>query len=122
MGAIGFAFGIERLLLVVRRPSSVVRRELVYLINLGEEAKKKGLQLLADLRQAGIACDTDYEGKSLKGAMRRADDLAARYVLIIGEDEIKKNIVTLKDMVSGEQREVKEHELRDYLKDLLRKD
>jgi histidyl-tRNA synthetase len=122
IGAMGFAFGIERLLLVVRRPSSVVRRELVYLINLGEEAKKKGLQLLADLRQAGIACDTDYEGKSLKGAMRRADDLAARYVLIIGEDEIKKNIVTLKDMVSGEQREVKEHELRDYLKDLLRKD
>jgi len=45
--------------------------------------------------------------RSLKGALRRANDLSARYVLIIGEDELKKNIVTLKDMASGEQREVR---------------
>ena len=57
----------------------------------------------------------DYEEKSLKGALRRANDLGAKLVLIIGEDELKKGVVTLKDMVSGEQREVKQDELVNYV-------
>jgi histidyl-tRNA synthetase len=71
-----------------------------------EEAKLEGLKLLNRLRLKGIAADTDYEGKSLKGSMRKACDLGAKYVLIIGEDELKKGVVTLKDMSSGEQREI----------------
>ncbi len=115
IGAIGFAFGIERLLLVVTHQPQVALPNLVYIITLGDEAKKQGVQLLATLRQRGIASDTDYEGKSLKGALRRANDLSARYVLIIGEDELKKGVVMLKDMVSGEQREVKQEDLIKYL-------
>lgn len=64
-----------------------------------------------NLRKNGIASDTDYENKSLKAAMRKANDLGAKYVLMIGEDELKKNIVTLKDMTSGEQKEVKAEDL-----------
>ena len=75
--------------------------------------------LLATLRQRGIASDTDYEGRSLKGALRRANDLSARYVLIIGEDELKKGVVMLKDMVSGEQKEIKIEEVVDKIKGLL---
>jgi len=121
LGAIGFAFGIERLLLVAKLESfKVAKEKLVYVITLGEEAKRQGLKLLSNLRNAGITADTDYEEKSLKGAMRRANDLATRYVLIIGEDEIKKNSVTLKDMVSGEQSEVMQDEFIDYLKKILR--
>jgi len=116
IGAMGLAFGIERLLLVAGRRSPVAGQKLVYLITMGEEAKKHGFNLLDNLRKAGIASDTDYENKSLKGAMRRADDLGTRYVLIIGEDELKKNTVTLKDMSSGEQREVKQEELLRELK------
>ena len=112
IGAIGFAFGMERLLLVSRCQSVKVSKEkLVYIITLGDEAKKMGLKLLHNLRGTGIASDTDYEGKSLKGAMRRANDLGARHVLIIGEDELQKNSVTLKDMASGEQREIKAENL-----------
>ncbi|MBU3958229.1 MAG: histidine--tRNA ligase, partial [Candidatus Omnitrophica bacterium] len=108
VGAIGFAFGMERLLLVSRCQSIKAPKEnLVYVVSLGEEAKRQNLKLLNELRQAGIISDTDYEARSLKGALRRANDLGARYVLITGEDEIKKGVVTLKDMVSGEQREVK---------------
>jgi histidyl-tRNA synthetase len=107
VGAMGFAFGVERLLLVTRAQGHKgTGQNLAYLITLGEEAKSKGLKILDDLRKKGIACDTDYEGKSLKGAMRKANDLNARYVLIVGEDELKKNVVTLKDMSSGEQKEV----------------
>jgi histidyl-tRNA synthetase len=106
LGAVGFAFGVERLLLVTSHKSQVTSRELVYLIALGEQAKKEGLKLLGQMRQAGICCDTDYENKSLKGALRKANDLAAKAVLILGDDELKKGAVTLKDMQSGEQKEV----------------
>ncbi len=110
-GAMGFALGVERLLLVARCPLPVARQNLVYLIMLGEEAKIQGLKLLDNLRKNGIACDTDYENKSLKAAMRKANDLGAKYVLMIGEDELRKNAVTLKDMVSGTQKEVKAEDL-----------
>ncbi len=110
-GAIGFAFGIERLLLAASRQPPASSQKLVYLIALGIEAKAKGLKVLNDLRKAGVPCDTDYEDRSLKGAMRAANDSGAKFVLIIGEDELKKDVVTLKDMASGEQREVKAEEL-----------
>ncbi|MCX5702477.1 MAG: His/Gly/Thr/Pro-type tRNA ligase C-terminal domain-containing protein [Candidatus Omnitrophica bacterium] len=63
--------------------------------------------MLDSLRKADIPSGTNMEIKSLKGAMREANDLGARFVLIIGEDELKKNVVTLKDMASGEQKELK---------------
>jgi histidyl-tRNA synthetase len=121
LGAIGFAFGIERLLLVMRRASCVMRRDLVYLITLGEEAKKQGLKLLNNLRTEGITCDTDYENKSLKGAMRKANDLNARFTLILGDDELEKKVATLKDMISGEQREIKQEDLVSNIKNQIHK-
>lgn len=111
LGAIGFAFGVERLLLVTSYQLPVTSKNLVYLITLGEEAKVEGLKILNELRQTGIATDTDYENKSLKGAMRKAGNLGARFVVIIGEEELKKNVVTLKDMTSGEQKETKTENL-----------
>lgn len=106
VGAMGFAFGVERLLLAAGSRKPTAGKNLVYLITLGDEAKKEGLKILNKLRRNGITCDTEYEGKSLKGAMRAADDLSARYVLIFGENELKKNSIMLKDMASGEQKEI----------------
>lgn len=116
LGAIGFAFGMERLLLAAGLKPAGRSREPVYLITLGTESRLRGLRLLEDLRSAGITCDTDYENKSLKGALRRANDLAVKAVLIIGEDELKKQAVILKDMVSGQQREIKIEEIVNELK------
>ncbi|MCX5713740.1 MAG: His/Gly/Thr/Pro-type tRNA ligase C-terminal domain-containing protein, partial [Candidatus Omnitrophica bacterium] len=106
LGAIGFAFGVERILLAMGDKTQAPGKGLTYIIPLGETAKKEGLKLLNTLRQAGLAADTDYEGRSLKGALRRANDLGAKNVLILGEDELKKNTVTFKDMGKGEQKEV----------------
>ncbi|MFH0790094.1 MAG: His/Gly/Thr/Pro-type tRNA ligase C-terminal domain-containing protein, partial [Candidatus Omnitrophota bacterium] len=117
LGAMGFAFGVERLLLVTRSPGhQVTSQKLVYVIALGDEAKIQGLKLLDKLRKERIICDTDYEGKSLKSAMRKANDLGAGFVLLIGENELKKNVVTLKDMTSGEQREIEQDNLVRELK------
>jgi histidyl-tRNA synthetase len=115
-GAIGFALGIERLLLVSSPKLKAPESKLTYLIFLGEAAKSKGLKLLDALRKSGIPADTDYAGKSLKGSMRKASDLGAKYVLILGEDELKKDVVTLKNMTSGEQKEVKTEDLIKELK------
>ena len=115
-GAVGFAFGVERLMLTIKSNPESNPGKLVYLVTLGEEAKKFGVKLLADLRLNGIPADSDYEGKSLKGAMRKANDLSAKFVLIIGENELKNNSVTLKNMFSGEQKELNSKDLIKELK------
>ena len=119
LGAIGFALGIERLLLVTKSQSHKTqghKQKLIYIITLGEEAQKESLKLLHTLRKAGISADTDYENKSLKGAMRRADDLGATCVIIIGENELQKKVVSLKDMASGEQKEIRFEDIITQLK------
>jgi histidyl-tRNA synthetase len=117
LGAIGFALGIERLLLVSKsRGYLVSNKKLAYVVALGQEAQKESLKLLHTLRKAGISADTDYENKSLKGAMRRADDLGATCVIIIGENELQKKVVLLKDMASGEQKEIRFEDIITQLK------
>ncbi|RJO64319.1 MAG: histidine--tRNA ligase [Candidatus Omnitrophota bacterium] len=107
-GACGFAFGIERLLLVCKEEKVIpAPKPLVFLILLGDRAREEGFKILNNLRNHGIAADTDYESKSLKGAMRKANDFNARFVAILGEDELSKETISLKDMQSGQQKEVK---------------
>lgn len=116
LGAVGFAFGVERLLLAAGNKQEQIKSSLVYVIALGEEAKKQSIKLLDNLRRNKIVSETDYEGKSLKGAMRQANDLGAGFVLILGDDELKKGVITLKDMSSGKQKEVAKEELMKELK------
>ncbi len=113
--AIGFAFGIERLLLAAKPAAAGENSPLVFIISLGDEAKKASLKLLDVLRKKGIRTDMDYEFRSLKAALRKANDYSARFVLIIGDDELKNKTVTLKDMESGAQKAVKEEELEKEL-------
>jgi histidyl-tRNA synthetase len=113
--AIGFAFGMERLILAQNTQTPPKPSNLAYLIALGDPARSYSVTLLHQLRAAGICADTDYEDKSLKAAMRRANDLGARFVLIIGDDELKKGTVSLKDMATSQQREVTRQELLEIL-------
>ncbi|PIQ86441.1 MAG: histidine--tRNA ligase [Candidatus Omnitrophica bacterium CG11_big_fil_rev_8_21_14_0_20_43_6] len=106
VGAIGFAFGVERLFLVPNTLNQESPKKLVYLITLGEAAKFAGLKILNQLRSAGIPADTDYLNKSLKAALRAANDAKATSVLILGDDELKKNTISIKDMVNNTQKEV----------------
>ena len=117
LGAIGFAFGVERLLLAsgeqMRESAAACQ---VYLITLGEQARQAGIPLLAELRSAGISADTDYENKSLKASMRRANDLGCLTVLILGDDELKENCVMIKDMAKGGQEKLPLGQLTAHLK------
>ena len=109
--AIGFAFGMERIVLVRSRSPKPTRESLLYIITLGEQADKRGVQLLHNLRANNIRADMEYLGRSLKARMRKANELGARYCIIIGEDELVKGKFSLKDMQTGQQRDVSEEEL-----------
>jgi len=121
-GAIGFALGVERVVLSLAQTQRFPLPPLVktYLIPLCDEARKRCVVLIYKLRSEGIACDMDYENRSLKANMRKANDIGARFAILIGEEELQKNSVTLKDMQSGLQEIVAVENLSGVVKERLR--
>ncbi|MFI5000357.1 MAG: histidine--tRNA ligase, partial [Reyranellales bacterium] len=110
---IGWAGGIERLMMLANEPTSLPRP--VVIAPLGAAAEAKALGLARVLRRAGIAVEQDYRG-NMKRRMQRANKVNARAVLIIGDDELAKGMAQLKDLDSGSQREVAFDKLADALK------
>jgi len=77
--------------------------------------------LANQLHLTGIHAEFDYEGKSLKSQMRRADKLKARYVLILGEEEMKKGRAVLRNMADKSQEELPLADLLKMLKEKVKK-
>lgn len=98
---IGFAVGMERLLSLV--PSTEKPDVFAYVVTMGEEAKKAGMDLARAIRRTGVECLIEYKNRSLRNQMSRADKLGATWVLILGEHEVEKKEYQLKNMESGEQ-------------------
>ncbi len=118
--AIGFALGFERVLIALKEKEIPAFENGAYIIFLDQQSRSKEYQLVAQLRQNNIKCDTDYENKSLKAALRKANDMGFRFVLILGEDEIKNNTITVKDMLEKSQKQVERENIFSYLKDLIK--
>jgi histidyl-tRNA synthetase len=108
--ALGFATGVERLLLLLPAGAGAAAgegpRPAVFLAALGAAARERIQVWLTELRRRGVAAEWDYEGRSLKSQMRRADRLGARRVVIVGENELAAGMVQLRDMGTKEQRDV----------------
>ena len=102
---IGFAIGVERVALLLAE-KDFSRRPDLFIAALGEKAQNEAFRLMAALQRSGLAVEIDYEGKSLKSQMRRADKFKSRFTLIIGEDELSRGTAPLKDMDGGTQGEV----------------
>ena len=100
---IGWAGGIERLVMLANEPKALPRP--VVLAPLGAAAEAKALGIARTLRKAGITVEQDYRG-NMKRRMQRANKLNARAAIIIGDDELAKGVAQVKDLDSGEQREV----------------
>lgn len=101
---IGFAAGLERLVMALPAHASMVATPRAFVGAIGDEPRVEALRLLRELRMAGLAASMEFEGRSLKAQMKRADRLGARVVLIIGADELANGEVTVRDMRSSEQR------------------
>ena len=100
---IGWAGGIERLMMLCNEPAPPPRP--VVMAPLGAAAEAKALAVARSLRREGIAVEQDYRG-NMKRRMQRANKVNARAVLIIGDDELARGVAQLKDLDSGQQREV----------------
>jgi histidyl-tRNA synthetase len=103
IGGIGFALGIERLLLVLGQASAEVSPEFV-VAPLGAAAERTAVGLAHRLRRAGVRVDVEPGERSLKSQMRHAAKLGARYVIILGEDELASGTLTVRDMEAKRDR------------------
>lgn len=116
---IGFALSIERLLLALEAEGIEIEQEDsidLFIATMGEQADHYSVELLNKLRLASISCDKDYLSRKLKGQMKQADRLNATYTIVIGEDELQKEQVEVKNMKTGESEPVAFSELENYLK------
>lgn len=117
--AVGFALGLERLIAVLEPTKTQATNKVsarVYIAVIGNEAKELAFKTLSALREQGLPCQMDYQDKSLKGQMRQADKLGAKYVAILGPEELKKQIVILRDMQNKSQKEVNINGLAEEVK------
>ena len=117
---IGFAMGLERLVLLKGQKSVAPQRPDLFIAALGQEAGDWGFLLAAKLQRLGVTAELDYAGKSLKSQMRRGDKLQARHVLIVGEDEIRSGLAQIKDMDAGTQSAIALDQIEINLPTLLR--
>ena len=102
MCGIGFAMGLERFLAVV--PDREEPKDFVYIVHVGEEAKKIGMGLARYLRGYEIECLAEYKTRNMRNQISRASKLKASWAVIIGEDEVREGRFQLKNMETGEQR------------------
>lgn len=102
---IGFAMGVERVALLLDSSRFGSTPDL-FIVALGSPSQGKAFSLMCRLQQLGFSVEIDYEGKSMKSQMRRADKLSCRYTLIIGEDELASDSAPLKAMATGSQVEI----------------
>lgn len=116
--SIGFAVGIERILLALEKqgllPETFNKID-VFVAPMGKETQNAAFALLCALRKKGITADMDFMNRNIKGQMKQANKYPARFVAIIGEDEMAQGKVMLKNMESGIQKLVATHEVQNML-------
>ena len=116
--AVGFGFGLERLVSVIDALGIKLPAENtpdLFIVHLGSSAMKKALELAAELRESGKRVQMVYEEKNIKNQMKTADTLKSKMVAIIGDNELKEGVVMLKTMSDGTQKQVKFEKLKEEL-------
>ena len=103
--AIGFAAGLERLLIASEAPAEA-RVVDVMVAPIGEAAVREALVLSRELRRAGISTEADMRGGSLKSQLRRANGLGARIAIIVGEAELASGLYEVKDLAAHAQAKI----------------
>lgn len=119
---VGFGSGLERLLIAldaqgVQLPTPV--QPLIYLIYYGDSARTAAFKLLQQLRSAGLPADMDLSGRSPKAQFKLADRDKARFTLILGDNELAKNEITLKDFSTSQQSSIPLAQILSHLKELI---
>ena len=117
--AVGFATGLERLLLALESQNLLPEKNRsvdAYVVALGETAQAEGFKLLNSLRQQGLSAVMDFAGRSMKAQMKQANKLGAKYSVILGEDEISEGVVMLRSMEDSSQAKVPMNQVAEKIK------
>ncbi|HLR08300.1 MAG TPA: histidine--tRNA ligase [Bacillota bacterium] len=120
---IGFGMGLERLLMALEAEGKSIpidKRLDCFFVAVGSEAEKQSMSLIHELRKNGIQVDKDFQGRKMKAQLKAADRYQAKYVLILGEDELSRQVVTMKKMATGDQMEIPIDQLSDKMKELFK--
>jgi histidyl-tRNA synthetase len=106
--AIGFAVGMERMILLHEKgfPEGFQKETNVFIAHLGEEAKRVSSRIAYELRKNGIFVEMDYEGRSLKSQLKRADKLGVKYTIIIGDEELSRGKAKIRNMKKSTEEEM----------------
>ena len=104
--AIGYAIGLERVLLALPESMTPSKKSWFFIAGFGSLGSQASLTLLNDLRSQGIIADTDHNASTLKTLLRSADRLSAPYVVILGDDEVTRNELILRNMKTKEQESI----------------
>lgn len=116
---IGFALSIERLLLALEEEGIALDIEEnfdLFIVTMGEGADRYAVKLLNDLRKNGVKADKDYLNRKIKGQMKQADRLNAKYTIVIGDQELENNSIAIKNMTTGESENIQLDQLINYFK------
>ena len=108
MPSLGFAMGLERLLMVMDAQGIEIPEDdkcALYIATMGDDAKVKAFELLRRVRECGLIAETDVGGRGLRAQMKYADKIGAKYSLVLGDNELAENKAKVKNMESGEQTE-----------------
>ena len=109
--ALGSAMGLERLLIVLENNQNIVKDRLDIFVIAFKETEKEILKVMQELRALNISCDYDFSVKSIKNQFKSANKRNSKFALILGEDELKRNSCKLKNMDTGEEKEIPLNEI-----------
>ena len=118
--AVGFAAGLERLLLAMGDKNELANKEIkkIYLIGLGDKARSTMMKVLNNIRSSGYYVEFDSLRRSLKAQLRESNKLGASITIIIGEQEMEEQCAQIKDLTSGNQESVPFDSIISYIEDL----
>ncbi len=123
VASLGFAMGIERLMLLLKAQQAELPKSPttdIYIATLGDKAVLKASELCAELRREGYKAETDVCSRGLKAQMKFADKIGAKFTVVLGDDEIDGGNAKLKDMSEGTVREIKLSELTEEVGEAIR--
>ncbi len=119
--AVGVASGMERLLMILSEIQAIPEKEinLIYTAVLGNNARQLAFNIVSSLRARGFHVEMDFQRRSLKAQLRDAGKKQSKWVIIIGEDEIQRDLVILKNMTTGDQNEVHISQAVDQIESII---
>ena len=116
---VGFGMGLERVLMLMENKGVFIPNEeqiALYVASIGDEAYNKAFSIVSELRRKGVKCECDHMKRSVKSQFKYADKIGAKYVMTIGENELKEGAATLKKMDDGSETKVGFDEIIDNIR------